>query len=87
LLATHLDDSIRDGKAAVASAEAAIKLTKDAGGEEWEALAAAYAEAGEFEKAVTWQQKAMGDKRYVKEFGDVVRTRLDGYQKGKAYRE
>jgi tetratricopeptide (TPR) repeat protein len=60
LLATNPDDSIRDGKRAVELAEKAVRMTN---GKELEALyilIAAYAEAGDFEKAKATAQKAIG---------------------------
>jgi spermidine synthase len=59
LLATCPDDSIRNGKEAVAFAERAAKLS---GGREpaiLDALAAAYAESGRFEDAVATAESAL----------------------------
>ena len=51
----------------------------------FDTLAAAYAEAGDFENAVKWQQKAvdMADERWEEEF----RSRLDLYKVGKPYHQ
>jgi tetratricopeptide (TPR) repeat protein len=68
-------------------AQKAIDYTRDAGGETYEAMAAAYAEAGDFPAAVEWQKKALADAGYVKEKGDAVRKRLELYEAGKSYRE
>ena len=86
LWATCPDGKYRDGKKAVESAMTACKLT------EWKdafrigTLAAAYAEAGDFEAAVKWQKKATElyadaeDKRKGKD-------RLKRYQERKPHRE
>lgn len=58
LKAACSDDSIRDGKSAVADAKRACELTKDEDPETLSVLAAAYAEDGNFEEAVKTQTKA-----------------------------
>lgn len=87
LLATCTDEAIRDGKKAVELARKAIELMPDAGGECWEALAAALAETEEFARAVEWQKKAITDAGYVKEKGEATKMRLELYEAGKMYRE
>ena len=59
LLAACDEEEFRDGKAAVEAATTACKLTeyKDMGAVT--ALAAAFAEVGEFEKAIGWQEKVI----------------------------
>jgi len=59
LLAAGDDAALRNGKLAIESAETACKLTdyKDSGA--IKALAAAFAENGEFEKAIGWQEKVV----------------------------
>jgi tetratricopeptide (TPR) repeat protein len=82
ILATCPDDTIRNGKAA----RLAQERTKDAGGETWEALAAALAETGDFAAAVEWQKKAIADAGYVSEAGNAVRERLKVYEGQKPFR-
>lgn len=59
LLSTCPDESLRNGDKAVESANKACELTgyKDPAG--LKALAAAFAEAGNFDKAIGWQEKAL----------------------------
>ncbi len=59
LLATSSQDSIRDGTNAVIFAEKADSLTGSTNSEIVDTLAAAYAEVGEFEKAVRAEKKAI----------------------------
>jgi tetratricopeptide (TPR) repeat protein len=87
LLATHPDDGVRDGKAAVAAAKTALDLWKDPPPSFYEAMAAALAETGDFAGAVEWQGKALADERYVKETGDGVAKRLEAYRAKKPVRE
>jgi len=56
--ATCPDGRYRDGKRAVESATRACELTARRDAQMLEVLAAAYAEAGDFESAVTWQTRA-----------------------------
>lgn len=60
LLATVKEDALRDGKRAVELAERAVKLAGAAPeSADIEALAAAYAEAGDFQSAVAAQKRAI----------------------------
>jgi tetratricopeptide (TPR) repeat protein len=86
LRATCPDARFRDGKQAVAAATRACELTD---WQEWgvlDTLAAAYAEAGDFEAAVKWQKKALelaGDDEDVNQ----PRARLALYEARRPYRE
>jgi tetratricopeptide (TPR) repeat protein len=86
LLSTAPDDKVRDGKRAVEAAQKACELTEHKNGGYLDTLAAAYAEAGEFDKAVEWQEKALkaGDLP-VKDL-DGARKRLELYKQKKPYR-
>jgi tetratricopeptide (TPR) repeat protein len=85
LRATCADAKYRDGKQAIEDATKACELTewKDAQG--LDTLAAAYAEAGDFAKAIECQTKAidLAPEDQKAEF----RTRLELYHTGKPYRE
>ncbi len=63
LYATCPDKKFRDGKLAIESATRACELTGWKEADKLGVLAAAYAEAGDFAKAVRWQEKA--NERYV----------------------
>ena len=87
LLATHPDDGIRNGKAAVEAARKAIELIKTPNGEYFEALAAALAESGDFTGAIEQQKKAVADTTYAKDKGEAVKRRLELYEAKKPFRE
>jgi tetratricopeptide (TPR) repeat protein len=83
--ATCPDSSVRDGKKAVEAAKKAVKLspspfTRDT-------LAAAYAEAGEFEQAIAEQKKALEDKSLDKNDRKKMESRLELYRAKKPYRD
>jgi Tfp pilus assembly protein PilF len=86
LWATCPDTKFRDGKRAVKSATRGCELSEWKGAKNIGMLAAACAEAGDFDSAVKWQEKANGmyEDSESKEKG---RTRLDLYRAKKPYRE
>ncbi len=79
-------DHIRDGKRAVEHATRACELTgwKDAG--VLDTLAAAYAEVGDFEKAVEYQKRTLALQAFEKEYGKGLRERLELYTRRQPYR-
>jgi tetratricopeptide (TPR) repeat protein len=87
LLATCPDAKFRDGKKAVELARKACDI------EEWknngfiDTLAAAHAEAGQFDEAVKWMTKALADEEYAKQAGDTGRKMLELYKQKKAFRD
>jgi len=85
LLATCPDASVRDGKEALKLSKKACELTENRNMLLLETLAAAYAESGNFEAAMTTQKKVMDDKEYMKKYGDGVRFKLKLYEENKPY--
>jgi tetratricopeptide (TPR) repeat protein len=83
LLATCPEGAVRDGARAVELAKRACEQSAWAEANILDTLAAAYAECGQFDEAVKWQQEAVrlaGDK--VRE---ELRGRLELFKKGEAY--
>jgi tetratricopeptide (TPR) repeat protein len=89
LLATHADDSVRDGERAVLLAEKAMSLLESEEPAALEILAAAKAEAGDFDAAVEAARRAvdLAEQRDLSQEADAARRRLEGYQAGTPYRE
>ena len=87
LLATAPLDRSRNGKQAVADARRACEMTNLQRPEMLDTLAAAYAENGEFQRAVHWQQEAIklgaGNPIFLRE----AQERLKLYQAGRPYHE
>lgn len=85
VLATCPDGHVRDGKRAVELATKACELSN------WEipgcidTLAAAYAEAGDFENAVKYQKQAAGMKDIPENTRTNVFSRIELYQQRKPY--
>lgn len=85
LLSTTPDDRIRNGKQAVEDAEKACKLTDWKDPVLLDTLAAAYAEVGEFAKAVKWETKAVA--MAPENAKNECSSRLELYRSRKPYRE
>ena len=87
LLATVPDESVRDGDRALVLAKEVFGLAVNA--DHAETLAMAWAELGDFDTAIQWQERAL---ELLSEGGDpgqasAARLRLEQYQNGQACRE
>ena len=86
--ATASDAKYRDGKKAVEMALQAVEFAgKDADWNYHAALAAAYAESGEFDKAVTAQKRVCADKSLDAEDRAEMEKRLKLYEQKKPFHE
>jgi tetratricopeptide (TPR) repeat protein len=81
--ATCTDARFRDGAKAVIDATKCCELTDWNDASVLSSLAAAYAELGDFDRAVEWQKKTI---ELEPEDDDLV-TQMEVYQSGKAFRE
>jgi tetratricopeptide (TPR) repeat protein len=86
ILAASPDPKYRDGLKAFAAAKKACELTAGKDATSLEALAMAYAEAGDFELAVKWQTQAMAAPNQIREMRIEQETRLALYQQKTPYR-
>jgi tetratricopeptide (TPR) repeat protein len=92
VLATSPRDALRDGKLAIKWGTEAAELTEYKEAHILSTLAAAYAESGDFERAVQWAEKAVaaGEKADGEEPYDQLdqlRNELESYRQGKPWRE
>jgi tetratricopeptide (TPR) repeat protein len=87
VLATAPDAKLRDSKRAVEAAKKAVDMIKYRDGRFLDTLAAAYAEAGDFDKAVEAQQRALDDPDHMKDDGAGARKRLQLYRDRKPFRD
>ncbi len=85
LLCTCPEGGVRDGEKAVALATRACELTEWNSEAILDTLGAAYAECGDFEKAVRWARKAVELAAEEDRQGDEIRLTL--YERGRPYRE
>ena len=89
ILATHKDDQLRHGTEAIRLAQRACQLTNYRHSATLDSLAAAYAEAGQFDKAVRTAERAIqlalagGKRKLAKD----IQGRLDLYKLKRPYRE
>jgi serine/threonine protein kinase/Flp pilus assembly protein TadD len=80
-------DGVRDGKQAVVHAERACELTEWKDPNYIDTLAAAHAEAGDFDRAVEFQMKAISFPEFEQADGTGGRERLDMYERKMPYRD
>jgi tetratricopeptide (TPR) repeat protein len=85
VLATSPDDNLRDGQRAIEMATKACELTDYQKPHILSTLAAAYAEAGDFENARKWSQQAVD--MHDPENGPELEKELASYQAEKPWRE
>jgi tetratricopeptide (TPR) repeat protein len=89
LLATCPDNQFRNAKQAVEAARKACEISNWKIGTMLDTLAAAYAEAGQFDEAVRYEERAFADPEFVQDKQKVVEARkcLQLYRNKKPYRE
>jgi tetratricopeptide (TPR) repeat protein len=86
LLATYPDPDVRNGRSAVTYAEKAVTATGRTNAMYLDTLAAAYAEAGDFAKAIRAQNEAIALNKNEALNAELA-TRLKLYESGSPYRD
>ena len=89
VLATNRDPAVRNGREAVELAKRGVDLTKSNDAPMLDALAAAYAETGQFSQAVRTARRAIELATHEKNarVANAVRIHLHNYESGLAYHE
>jgi len=85
-LATAPNKKVRDGKRAIELGTKASELTNWKDGGCIDSLAAGYAEIGDFEKAIEFQEKALACAPEPSDFRTELETHLASYRRGKPWR-
>jgi Flp pilus assembly protein TadD len=87
VLATSVDQGVRSPQEAVGAGEQAVALTGNADAAALDALAAAYASAGDFSRAVTAAERAVSaaSKAGNAALADQIRGRIRSYRQRQAY--
>jgi spermidine synthase len=88
-MATHWNDAVRQSREAIRLAEHASELSLQPNVQILDTLAAAYAAAGQFGKAIETAQRAeqLALQAGATEFARVIHKRLVLYGEGQVYRE
>ena len=87
LRATCPDPSFRNGRQAIKDATTACKLMEWRDEDTIDTLAAAYAEAGDFDSAVRYEQEALGTKGISADDSKIFQYHLELYKQHRPYRE
>jgi tetratricopeptide (TPR) repeat protein len=87
ILASCPADDCRNGKQAVELATKACSLTGWTQPDLLDTLGVAYAEAGDFESAINFENRALQYPKWAEREGDGARKRLELYKEKKPYRE
>jgi tetratricopeptide (TPR) repeat protein len=85
LLATCPDARYRDGKTAVVDGARACDLSEDRQSDALDTLAASYAETGDFNSAITWENRALSVGTLDAADSDGAHRRLALYQQHQPY--
>jgi tetratricopeptide (TPR) repeat protein len=87
LRATCPDPSFRNGRQAIKDATTACKLMEWRDEDTIDTLAAAYAEAGDFDSAVRYEQEALSTKGISADDSKIFQYHLELYKQHRPYRE